>query len=305
MSIIGTYDLLQMLRINKHKAQLLDYSGAVDWVFDICCQFIVSAPVDDLRNAIHPYDPANALEVIQGQFAKAYEGLVEKFAFAGTDFIATSFDYYTLALEMLVTGLVSIAPPPYDAPCSLPAFRKYRYQVGLKALGILQDDAEGQWAQLETEAQKQYQNVCSKIQDFTEHKQSEPDLAPAEKARVLLNALKARNARGWLKMERTGEAVTGDIDVLFSTTPHLSFTPGIQKSAETIFDQYRSLTVATLMEMLEYCVDIYLEDFQEKGFNPVWHAKRGKDVSFFFLNIVKIANQIDQAKQTNFLSYFT
>jgi len=124
-----------------------------------------------------------------------------------------------------------------------------------------------------------------------EAREPDPDLAPAEKARVLRNALQARNAWGYFN--RYNEYV-GENRFIFNQAD--------QEVAEKLFELNRSFCVAQLLDLIDRCTEIHYCELATEGFDKYFHARQGCKLGWFLKHLTTIAGELDSPLFSDWVS---
>jgi hypothetical protein len=130
--------------------------------------------------------------------------------------------------------------------------------------------------------QERYEENKKQHASVDQDKEPDPDLAPAEKARVLRNALQARNAWGYI--DHTGEFVDKGVVV---------YCPADLEMAEKLFELNRGFCVGQLLEVIDKCVEthIYAVAPGKSVWDEKFHARQGYMLSFFLKHASEIAGE--------------
>jgi hypothetical protein len=119
-------------------------------------------------------------------------------------------------------------------------------------------------------------------------KETRADLSAAEKVQVLRNSLASRNNIG--AFDDKGKLHHQVVDYNNRTFD----------AAYEFFLANPDFTVAALNVVLDKCLTLPKEPSNEEGNDPLWHARRGKDISFLIQHldiIVKSLNCVDEVAQ--------
>ena len=125
--------------------------------------------------------------------------------------------------------------------------------------------------------------VCyfTELQDH--NKESEINLAPAEKARVLRNALQSRQQIGYLD------------DLCQHNGIPITFSQADLDTAEKLYELNRGFCVSQLLELIDQCVQIHIRNDVSDGHDKHYHARRGCNLGFFLKHASRIAEELESA----------
>jgi len=118
------------------------------------------------------------------------------------------------------------------------------------------------------------------------NKEARSDISAAEKVQVLRNSLASRNNIG--AFDDKGKLHHQVVDYNNRTFD----------AAYVFFQANPDFTVGDLNVVLDKCLTLPKErDYREEGTDPLWHARRAKDISFLIQHldiIVKSLNCVDE-----------
>jgi hypothetical protein len=112
-------------------------------------------------------------------------------------------------------------------------------------------------------------------------KETRADLSAAEKVQVLRNSLAARNNIG--AFDDKGKLHHQVVD----------YNNRAFDAAYQFFQANPDFTVAHLNVVLEKCLVLPREPNTEEGTDPLWHARKGKDISFLIQHLDIIAQSLN------------
>lgn len=138
----------------------------------------------------------------------------------------------------------------------------------------LDADNTRSWQRWMEDRKKQFASV-------DERKESDASLTPAEKARVLRNALQSRQQVGYLDHMCNHK----EMPIIFSNAD--------LDKAERLFELNREFSVAQLLRVMDRCVYIHVNDVRPEGFDERFHARRGHKLGYFLKHIIKIAEELE------------
>ena len=111
-------------------------------------------------------------------------------------------------------------------------------------------------------------------------KETRADISAAEKVQVLRNALSINNIGAFDDKNQIHHQVAIYNNRTFD-------------AANQFFQANPDFTVAHLMLVLEKCLELPKErDFREEGTDPLWHARKGRDISFLLQHLDVIVQSL-------------
>lgn len=302
---VPEYELNQLRRLNREKADIIDGEGkAIHWLVDLCSQFLDTCDEERLYHLMRTWDAQAVIKDLQGAFYRLFTGLTSEEFFEINGRQVQAQDYYTIALELLALGVISHPNNNPRAPYhTLKAQFVRPFARAISALNTAACAKVDRYIDRETKAREDAisradEERCEAIEKFTEHKEHDLDLAPAEKARVFMNALRARNDRGWLVTHWEPAAYPTVPAIASQVHNHLIFHLRDRGLAEDFFTDHPQINVAELMGMIEDCVDVYRREPELKPNDPLWHVKQGRTVPFLLRHASNVAEELDSEKGT-------
>ncbi|MBI5818305.1 MAG: hypothetical protein HZA88_04900 [Verrucomicrobia bacterium] len=183
--------------------------------------------------------------------------------------------FFRASLEFVVNSIVALRKDTVFCCHSIDNLSPFIYDLELVMFGRLYEENGTLMRERYEENKRQHASV-------DQAKESDPDLAPAEKARVLRNALQARNAWGYI--DHTGEFVDKGVVV---------YCPADLEVAEKLFELNRGFCVGQLLEVIDKCVQthIYAVVLGKSVWDEKFHARQGYMLDFFLKHASKIAGE--------------
>lgn len=185
--------------------------------------------------------------------------------------------FFRASLEFVVNSIASLRDKDKFCRHSVVNLWPFIYDLELVMFRRLHEENEKLMREWYEENKKQHPSV-------DEAKEPDPDLAPAEKARVLRNALQARNAWGYI--DRYGEYVQAGCFIF--NQPDLDL-------AEKLFELNRGFSVSQLLGLIDQCATIHLRNDVPEGHDKHFHVRRGNALGFFLKHAPKIAEELGSA----------
>jgi hypothetical protein len=187
--------------------------------------------------------------------------------------------------SQLVMQFLTQAFCQYDDDIYLPSGSRHSNFVHT----MLRDKLRPYWEELETkrlEKRKVEQsailkNRAEQYKSPDVRKETRADLSAGEKVQVLRNSLAARNNIGAFDYK-------GNLHHQVVDYNNRTFD-----AAYEFFQANPDFTVADLNKVLEKCLNLPKESGTEEGTDPLWHARKGKDVSFLIQHLDIIVKSLD------------
>jgi len=305
------YELNQLRRLNREKADLIDGEGeAVQWLFSLCAEFINGCEGERLYHLVRTWDAQAVIKDLQADFHRFFTSRTTHDTFERSGRQAE--DYYTIALELLALGVISHSnnnpKAPYHTLRHL-CFRQFARAISdLNAAvnTIVHAYIDQETKQREDTLHHENDERCAAIENYSAHKEDDSDLAPAEKTRVLMRALIYRNECGWFELRKEYENYPSIPIITPEVHRLLNFHDRDRSAAEEFFTNHPHVSVSDVMLLAEDCVNVFLDAPmpEEKEHDLLWHARRGRNIPFLLRHSQKIAEELDDNFGTHHLDVF-
>jgi hypothetical protein len=135
--------------------------------------------------------------------------------------------------------------------------------------------------QLKTQQTEILKQRAEKYASPDKAKETRADLSAGEKVQVLRNSLAARNNIG----------AFNDKNKLHHQV--IDYNNRTFDAAYEFFQANPDFTVADLNKVLEKCLSLPKEPSTEEGTDPLWHARKGRDVAFLIEHLDKIVPSLN------------
>jgi hypothetical protein len=290
-------------QFNKRNAPLITELQNKDKVIDrmtwMCRELIESSDPFQIRQIHLKKDVTTAFNWFLPEFREFFSSM-RKYLEELVDFSSElEFALYALGLEMLLAAVVREEGRAVHP--SIAGIHPGRYyDVYLAMYGAADRANEMLVAQELAKAEKHWEERKIQFQSIDEERENDPDLPPVQKARVLRNALKARNEAGYLYTWREGLVDEGGFRFDFSK--HMIINQAGLDAAEQFFAEHRHITVADILGTIDACIEIHgtrpwcLDD--ETRF---FYIKRAVILPFFFKHIRKIDEELQREVDASYL----
>ena len=211
--------------------------------------------------------------------------------------------YFTLIVELLVAAFLyddesferkrSRSPSPW---------RDWRAAVAEATFAVIRKTDrtnEAKREELNAELQEMLDRRQAEHASVDRDQEEEVNLAPAQKARVLRNAILERNNVGHLK---TYDVYDGDFldNIKYDFDPDILFFKADLNTAEDFFDQHRTLSVSHVLMVLEQCLEVHRTTEKPRGFDPHFHIREGRRVAFLLKHIDRIVGDFADKRDITF-----
>ncbi len=182
-----------------------------------------------------------------------------------------------LGLELLVEGTFWARDPRSEHRHSHREFTGQElYKVGISSISVECNHFEALRAEEEKMKQLKWEEEAAEFASIDEDKECDPDLSPAEKMRILKNALWARKAHGY---EPSRQEI-----IVFNVTS--------LKRAETFFRENRHVSVSSLLVVLDHCAEYFLKHGKITPGDKGFYIKQGCILPFLLRHLSKILDQL-------------
>lgn len=184
--------------------------------------------------------------------------------------------FFRVSLEFVVNSIAALRDR--DAFCchSIENLSPFIYDLMLVMFGRL-------YRENDKLLRERYEDRKRELASVDVAKESDPDLAPAAKARVLRNALQARNSWGYI--DDTGEFVDKGVVV---------YSPADLDTAEKLFELNRGFCAGQLLEVIDKCVETHIYGVApgKEVWDENFHVRQGYKLGFFLKHAAKITEEL-------------
>ncbi len=152
------------------------------------------------------------------------------------------------------------------------------YTIGCILPAIEYDYIKKQQAEEERLKRVKWEKAKSRNPSIDEDKEDDPDLAPAEKMRVLKNAL-------WFRREFGYDPQKKEIVI---------FNPAALSMAKEFFKDNPHVPVSSLLTVLDRCAECFLKHGKIVTSDKRFYLKNGRIVAFLLKNLDKVLDQLKE-----------
>lgn len=250
---------------------------AVSLVVKLSWSFIGSLSDDTLYNLQNVTDMDQLVAEVNALFLPHFDSDAEELAVARSIGPAIFKEvFFPASLEFVVNAIASQHADSFThyfhsienlSGCIFTNLKQHIFER-------LDADNTRSWQRWMEDRKKQFASV-------DEHKEFDASLAPAEKARVLRNALESRRQIGYLDQLCRHK----EMPIIFSNAD--------LDKAERLFELNREFCVGQLLYVIDRCVYSRIHDVTPEGFDERFHVRRGHKLGYFLKHTIKIAEELE------------